>query len=315
MASITIQQRGITQKNYMYHTHPSSLYLFADPDGGPAPTSYHVGQQFVRLGLLAVVFDGMVQMLQLLVSYPSQVLDQDGQLFSQRLPSGLQLIRPVEQHAHLLVVVRANLCLDGLGAGHGSLPAQDGGAPAQDGGSGAPHGVHGGGPYAVLREQAVEVVEVAGLLVVHVLHQRAQMGVRAQQRRRLRRVDQDGGQLAGLVHAQGRVEEVALRLGQVFYGQRCMVGVGGRGLRYRSGGCLGGSGGLGRVRGRRVDSRFLAGGGGGNGTWDESVGDGTAGGAGGDAGQLARARERGGHGREGKGGWRAMSAYCCGGAE
>lgn len=53
----------------------------------------------------------------------------------------------------------------------------------------------------------VEVFEVAGFLVVHVLHEGPQVGVRAGEDGGLGRVDEDGGQLAGLVDAQGRGEE------------------------------------------------------------------------------------------------------------
>ncbi len=61
----------------------------------------------------------------------------------------------------------------------------------------------------------VEELVVPGLLVVHVLHQRAQVWVRAHQQRGLRSINQDGGELAGLVDTQGRGEEGALLLGEL----------------------------------------------------------------------------------------------------
>lgn len=66
----------------------------------------------------------------------------------------------------------------------------------------------------MLRDQLVEGGEVARLLVVHVLHEWPQMGVGAHDRRRLRFVDEGCGQLAGLVDAEGAVQELALLLGQ-----------------------------------------------------------------------------------------------------
>ncbi|KAL8956776.1 MAG: hypothetical protein Q9193_005788, partial [Seirophora villosa] len=62
-------------------------------------------------------------------------------------------------------------------------------APAQRGGGGRPDRVHQRGPDAVARDEAVEGGEVGGFLGVHVLHQGAQVGMRAQERGGLGGVD------------------------------------------------------------------------------------------------------------------------------
>ena len=49
-----------------------------------------------------------------------------------------------------------------------------------------------------------------GFLVVHVLHQRTQVRMRAHEQRGLRGVDENGGQFTRLVHAQCGGEEGAL---------------------------------------------------------------------------------------------------------
>lgn len=66
----------------------------------------------------------------------------------------------------------------------------------------------------MLGNELVECVEMAGFLVVHVLHERAQMGLAIDERGRLGCVDEGGGELARLVDAQRRGKEVALCLGQ-----------------------------------------------------------------------------------------------------
>jgi hypothetical protein len=66
----------------------------------------------------------------------------------------------------------------------------------------------------MLADDFVEVLVVPCFLVVHVLHERAQMGVRAHENGVLGSVDEDGGEFAGLVDAQGGGEEVALLLGE-----------------------------------------------------------------------------------------------------
>lgn len=54
----------------------------------------------------------------------------------------------------------------------------------------------------MLGEQLIEGLEVSRFLVIHMLHQGAQVGVRSHDWRRLRRVDQGGGKLAGLINPQ-----------------------------------------------------------------------------------------------------------------
>lgn len=55
------------------------------------------------------------------------------------------------------------------------------------------------------------------LLVVHVLHERTQRGVPRDERRGLAGVDEGGGELAGLVDAQGGGEELALLGSEGFF--------------------------------------------------------------------------------------------------
>lgn len=64
----------------------------------------------------------------------------------------------------------------------------------------------------MLAQDVVEVGVVPGFLVVHVLHQRAQVRVGAHDDGVLRGVDEDGGEFAGLVNAQRGGEEVPLFL-------------------------------------------------------------------------------------------------------
>ena len=78
----------------------------------------------------------------------------------------------------------------------------------------------------MLREDRVEVLEVADFLVMHVLHEALEVRVGAEKGRCLRGVDEDGGQLAGLVDAQGGVEEVALLLRERLHGGAIAVGGG-----------------------------------------------------------------------------------------
>lgn len=67
-----------------------------------------------------------------------------------------------------------------------------------------------------MREHTVEGGEVAGFLRVHVLHQLAEVRVRAEQGRGLVGVDQGGGELARLVDPERGVEEGFLRGGEGF---------------------------------------------------------------------------------------------------
>lgn len=56
----------------------------------------------------------------------------------------------------------------------------------------------------MLRDEVVEGVEVAEFLVVHVLHEGAEVRVRADYWRGLGGVDEDGGEFAGLVYTELR---------------------------------------------------------------------------------------------------------------
>ena len=66
----------------------------------------------------------------------------------------------------------------------------------------------------MVSEHVVEGGEMARFLSVHVLHQRAEVRVRAEDGRGLVGVDQGCGELACLVHSEGAVEEVALFAGE-----------------------------------------------------------------------------------------------------
>ena len=59
-------------------------------------------------------------------------------------------------------------------------------------------------------EDLVEVLEMSRFLVVHVLHEWSQMRVCFVDRRRLSSIDQGGCELAGMVDAEGGVEELLL---------------------------------------------------------------------------------------------------------
>lgn len=54
----------------------------------------------------------------------------------------------------------------------------------------------------MLVDEVVERCKVPGFLVVHVRHERSEVGVLADDERRLRFVDERGGQFAGLVDAE-----------------------------------------------------------------------------------------------------------------
>lgn len=156
----------------------------------------------MRLGLLGVVLDGVIQMLQLLVPYPPQRMYELVQLRPHLVPFLLPLRHHLEQGAYLCVVVPANLRLDGLGAGHGGLATHDSRGPTQAGGHDGPERVEGRGADAVLVQEGVEGVEVGGFLIVHVGHEGAEMRVAADEGGSLGCVDEGGGELAGLVHAE-----------------------------------------------------------------------------------------------------------------
>lgn len=206
--------------------------LLAHPDGALAAGANDASQQPVGFRLFGVVLDSMVEVLELLVAYPAQRGDEVGELGADVVavvaPAGDHL----EQDADLGVVVVADLRLDGLGAGHGGLAAEHGGAPAEARGEDLPERVEGCRADAVLGEQGVEGLEVAGLLVVHVLHEGPEVGVAGDDGGCLGCVDEGGGELAGLVDAQGRGEKVALLSGQwLELGRGCRGGCLGRRIR------------------------------------------------------------------------------------
>lgn len=66
----------------------------------------------------------------------------------------------------------------------------------------------------MLGEEFVEVVKVAGFLVIHVLHERAQVWMCAYDRRVLCSVDEGSGEFSCLVDAESAVEKVLLGLSE-----------------------------------------------------------------------------------------------------
>lgn len=72
----------------------------------------------------------------------------------------------------------------------------------------------------MLGNEFVEDREVAGLLIVHVFHQRPEVRVRADDRGCLSRVDSSGCEFAGLVDSEGTVEKLALGFTQAVFGFR-----------------------------------------------------------------------------------------------
>lgn len=194
----------------MLHSTRTTSHTLTHPDGASTPTTYDLCEKFIRPCALGIILHGMVQVLQLLVAYPSQLGHQLLQLGPQAFPPLLTFLGPVQQHPHLLVVVRPNLRLDRLCARHGRLAPHDGRRPPQNARRRRPDGSHGRRAYAVLGDDVVEVLVVARLLVVHVLHQRSQMGMRPRNDGRLGGIDEDGGEFARLVYPQCRREKFAL---------------------------------------------------------------------------------------------------------
>lgn len=178
------------------------LHPLTHPNSTPTACPDDTREQPVRLGLLGVVLEGVVQVLELLVPDPAQRAEEVGELGTDLVALGLPLAHHLEEGADLGVVVAANLGLDGLGAGHGGLAAHDGGGPAEARGEDGPERVEGGGADAVLVDEAVEGLEVLGFLVVHVGHEGAEVRVLAEDGGCLGCVDADGGEFAGLVDAE-----------------------------------------------------------------------------------------------------------------
>lgn len=148
------------------------------------------------------MLDGMIQMLQFLVPDPPHRHQQLLQILRRLDPLHCPLPLPLQQLPHLIVVVLADLGLDGLGAGHGSLASEEGGGPAEGGGGDGPDRVHGGRSDTVLSEEVAEDFEVAIFLIVHVLHERSEMGVCADDGRRLGGVDEDGSEFTGVIDSE-----------------------------------------------------------------------------------------------------------------
>lgn len=129
-------------------------------------------------------------MLEFFVSYPPEGADELPELVPDLVALGLPLLKHLKQGPDLVVVVLSDLGLDSLGACHGGLAAHERRGPAEPRRHHGPERVQGGRAHAVLRDQRVERLEVAGLLFVHVRHQRPEVRVCAHERRRLGRVDE-----------------------------------------------------------------------------------------------------------------------------
>lgn len=183
--------------------------LLTAPNRGTTTTSDNVCQELVRSSLLRVMFDSVVKMFEFLVSDSSQVLEKIGQFLANFFASLFHVLHPSQKFPHLCVVMLSNLGLDGFSASHGSLLAQNGGRPAQSSGSYGPDWIHGSWTDAMLGYDFVEVLEVACLLVVHVLHQWTKMRVGSDRRRSLSLVDEDSSEFSSLIDS----ELEAVRLG------------------------------------------------------------------------------------------------------
>ncbi len=181
-----------------------ALDTLTDPDCATATCPNHACKQPVRISLFRIMLDGVVEVLELLVANAPQRLDELRQLLTDLVALGFPLRDHFQQRSDLLVVVAANLRLDGLGAGHGRLVAHDGRRPAQAGGEDGPDRVQRRRAHAVLVDQCVEGFKVVGFLVVHVLHQRAELRVLSDEGGCLRRVDEGRGELACLVDSELR---------------------------------------------------------------------------------------------------------------
>lgn len=64
----------------------------------------------------------------------------------------------------------------------------------------------------MLRQELVERGKMACLLVVHMLHEGSQMGVRFDNRGNLRRIDQRSGEFTSLIDSEGAVKKLSLLL-------------------------------------------------------------------------------------------------------
>lgn len=194
------------------------LHSFADPDCTLTPCPDNACQKPMRLRLLGIVLHGVVQMLKLLVSDPSQRLDEVGELGPHVIALRLPFCDHLQQCPNLIVVVVANLRLDSLGACHGRLTTHDSGAPSKTSGHDLPQGIQRGRSHAVLVDQVVERLEMALLLVIHVRHQWSEVRLPADQHRGLGSVNERRGELSGLVHSELLI--VSSRTRNVLPGER-----------------------------------------------------------------------------------------------
>lgn len=178
------------------------LHSLGTPDGYSADTFDTFGQQPVRDGEFGVVFDGCVQVFQLVVSELFDVSDEGLDflgLADRGVVAGVQVVLVV-QAAQLLVVVATDDGFDRLGAGHCGSWGYHRGARAHRKGTHLPQRGEQRWSHSVLQLQVVESVVVVDLLVPHVLQHRFQVRVLVGKHEVLPRVDVVGTELTGLVH-------------------------------------------------------------------------------------------------------------------
>ncbi len=117
------------------------LHSLAGPYGSSTSSADYAGQQPVWPCFFSIVLDGMIQVLEFFVSYPSQGADELAELGPHLVALGLPLFEHLKQDPDLIVVVLSNLGLDSLGACHGGLAPHDGRGPAESRGHHRPQGV------------------------------------------------------------------------------------------------------------------------------------------------------------------------------
>jgi hypothetical protein len=178
------------------------LHTLTDPNGCAAAAAYYIREDFIRLCLLGIILDSVVQMLQLLVPDAPQGDEQLLHLLAHSLAPRFQASCPFQQHSHLVVIVIPNLRLHGFRACHGSFPAHDRSRPAECSSGNFPHRVHEGWAYPVFGKELIEDFEVSRFLIVHVLHQTAELRMRLDYLWRLGRVYEGGSEFPGLVYSQ-----------------------------------------------------------------------------------------------------------------
>jgi len=102
----------------------------ADPYGSSAAIADDIRKWFIRLGFLRIVFHCMIQVFQLLVPYSFQCVDQFSEFVVDDFSTTVHVSEPFEQHSHLIVVVVAYFCLDGLCTRHCGFTPHDPSRPA-----------------------------------------------------------------------------------------------------------------------------------------------------------------------------------------